>query len=56
MALNDKEMLETFVADATNQAMTKVREQVAQEAQKMAQAVGLPPGMLGGGFPGLGGP
>jgi nucleoid-associated protein EbfC len=54
MALNDKEMLETFIADATNQAMAKVREAVAQEAAKMAQAVGLPPGMLGGGLPGLG--
>jgi len=54
MALNDKEMLETFIADATNQAMAKVREAVSQEAQKMAGAVGLPAGMLGGGFPGLG--
>ncbi len=54
MALNDREMLETFIAAATNQAMTKVRELVAAEAAKMAQAVGLPPGMLGGGLPGLG--
>lgn len=54
MALNDREMLETFIAAATNQAMAKARELVAQETQKMAQAVGLPPGMLGGGIPGLG--
>ena len=54
MALNDKEMLETFIADATNQATAKVREAVALETGKMAQAVGLPPGLLSGGLPGLG--
>ncbi|MDB5312878.1 MAG: nucleoid-associated protein YbaB/EbfC family [Gemmataceae bacterium] len=54
MKLNDREMLEDLIAAATNQALTKVREQLAQESAKMAANIGLPPGMLGGGFPGLG--
>jgi DNA-binding YbaB/EbfC family protein len=53
MALNDREMLEDLIAAATNQALSKVREAVAQETQKIAQNMGLPPGMLGG-VPGLG--
>jgi DNA-binding YbaB/EbfC family protein len=55
MKLNDREMLEDLVAAATNQALTKVRQQLAEESAKMAANIGLPPGMLGGGFPGLGG-
>ena len=55
MQLNDREMLEDLVAAATNQALLKVREQLAQESAKMAQNIGLPPGMLGsGGIPGMG--
>ena len=56
MSLNDHEMLEDLFAAATNQALTKVREQLAQESAKMAQNIGLPAGMLGGGsgLPGLG--
>ena len=55
MKLNDREMLEDLVAAATNQALLKVREQLAQESAKMAQNIGLPPGMLGsGGIPGMG--
>jgi len=54
MALNDREMLEDLVAAATNQALAKVREQLAVESAKMAQNIGLPPGMLGNGFPGIG--
>ena len=54
MQLNDREMLEDLVAAATNQALLKVREQLAQESAKMAQNIGLPPGMLGGGgIPGM---
>jgi DNA-binding YbaB/EbfC family protein len=53
MALNDREMLEDLIAAATNQAMGKAREQVAQETAKVAQNMGLPPGMLGG-LPGMG--
>ena len=55
MKLNDREMLEDLVAAATNQALTKVRAQLAEESQKMAANIGLPPGMMGsGGFPGMG--
>lgn len=55
MQLNDREMLEDLVAAAVNQALTKVRAQLAEESAKMAANIGLPPGMLGGGFPGMGG-
>ncbi len=55
MKLNDREMLEDLVAAAVNQALTKVRAQLAEESAKMAAGMGLPPGMLGGGFPGMGG-
>ena len=55
MKLNDREMLEDLIAAATNQALTKVRKQLADESAKMAANIGLPPGMLGAGFPGLGG-
>ena len=54
MKLNDREMLEDLVAAATNQALTKVRQQLAEESAKMAANIGLPPGMLGNGFPGMG--
>jgi len=54
MKLNDHEMLEDLVAAATNQALTKVRAQLAEETAKMAANIGLPPGMLSGGFPGMG--
>jgi hypothetical protein len=53
--LGDREMLEDLIVAAVNAAMAKAREQVAAETQKVAAAMGLPPGMLsGGGFPGLG--
>jgi DNA-binding YbaB/EbfC family protein len=55
MKLNDREMLEDLIAGATNQAFAKVRTQLAEESAKMAANIGLPPGMLGGGFPGMGG-
>lgn len=54
MQLNDREMLEDLIAAATNQALTKVRQQLSEESAKMAANIGLPPGMLGGGFPGMG--
>ena len=57
MALNDREMLEDLIAAATNQALTKSKELVAEETAKMATNVGLPANMLGGlggGLPGLG--
>ncbi len=54
MKLNDREVLEDLIAAAANQALGKVRQQLAEESAKMAANIGLPPGMLGGGFPGLG--
>lgn len=54
MALNDREMLEDLIAAATNQALDKVRELMAQESGKMAASLGLPAGMMGGQFPGMG--
>jgi DNA-binding YbaB/EbfC family protein len=54
MQLNDREMLEDLVAAATNQALVKIREQLAQESAKMAANIGLPPGMLGNNIPGIG--
>ena len=54
MKLNDREMLEDLMVAATNAALNKVREQLAAESAKMASGMGLPPGMLGGGLPGIG--
>ena len=54
MQLNDREMLESLFVAATNQALNKVREQLAQESAKMAANMGLPPGVLGSGLPGIG--
>ena len=54
MKLNDREMLEDLMVAATNAALNKVREQLAAESAKMASGMGLPPGMLGGGLPGVG--
>jgi DNA-binding YbaB/EbfC family protein len=53
--LNDREMLEDLIVAATNQVLSKVREQLAAESAKMAGTLGLPAGALeslGGGFPG----
>jgi len=52
MKLQDREMLEDLIAAAANQALDKARQLVADETQKMAAELGLPPGM---GLPGLGG-
>ena len=51
LKLNDKEMLEDLIAAAVNQAMSKVRLLVAEETQKLAGGMGLPPGMS---LPGMG--
>ena len=51
MRLNDREMLEELFRAATNQALEKARQLVAQETAKMASNLGLPPGL---GLPGLG--
>ncbi|MCS6865602.1 MAG: YbaB/EbfC family nucleoid-associated protein [Gemmataceae bacterium] len=54
LQLNDREMLEDLIAAAVNQAFAKVRGQLAEESAKMAANMGLPPGLLGNSFPGLG--
>jgi DNA-binding YbaB/EbfC family protein len=54
MKLNDREMLEDLIAAAANQAIAKVREQLAAESAKLAANIGLPAGMMGGGLPGIG--
>jgi hypothetical protein len=54
LRLNDRTILEDLVTAAVNSAIAKARELVAAETQKMAQNMGLPPGMLGGGLPGFG--
>jgi len=51
LKLNDREMLEDLLRAATNQALQKARQAVAEETSKMAGSLGLPPGM---GLPGLG--
>jgi DNA-binding YbaB/EbfC family protein len=43
--LNDREMLEEMIRSAINQAIDRVRQQVAEETSKMASGLGLPPGM-----------
>jgi DNA-binding YbaB/EbfC family protein len=42
---NDREMLEDLIKAATNQALAKVRQLVADETTKMATGLGMPPGM-----------
>jgi hypothetical protein len=51
MKFNDREMLEDLIKGAVNQAMARVRDQAAVEANKMAAGLGLPPGMN---LPGMG--
>src|SRR6266550_21400 len=45
MKLNDREMLEDLIRAATNQALTKVKQQNADEMGKVAAGLGLPPGL-----------
>jgi DNA-binding YbaB/EbfC family protein len=42
--LNDREMLEDLIKAATNQALQKVRQMVAEETANMARDLGLPGG------------
>jgi nucleoid-associated protein EbfC len=46
----DREMLEEMIRGAVNQALTRIRVQVAEETQKMASSLGVPAGM---GLPGM---
>jgi hypothetical protein len=50
LRLGDREMLEDLIKAACNQAIERVRQQVADETGKMAAGFGIPPGM---GLPGL---
>jgi len=49
----DREMLEDLIKAATNQAIAKVRELIAEETGKMTGNLGLPSGMGLPGLPGL---
>jgi DNA-binding YbaB/EbfC family protein len=44
LKLNDREMLEDLVVAATNQALAKARQAVAEETTRMAGSIGLPGG------------
>jgi nucleoid-associated protein EbfC len=46
LRLNDREMLEDLIKAAVNQAITKARQQTAEETEKMATSLGLPAGMM----------
>ena len=50
LKLGDKDMLADLVMAATNMALAKARQEVANASQQMAQEAGLPipPGMLPG--------
>jgi DNA-binding YbaB/EbfC family protein len=50
LRLNDREMLEDLIRAATNQALERARQQVAEETGKVASGLGLPAGL---GIPGL---
>ena len=49
--MQDREMLEELIVSATNAALEKVRGLIADEARRVADDIGLPPGMS---IPGLG--
>ena len=49
----DREMLEDLIRAATNPAVAKVRQLIAEETNKMAVGLGLPPGVGLPGMPGL---
>jgi DNA-binding YbaB/EbfC family protein len=45
LKLGDREMLEDMIKGAVNQALARVRQQVAEETSKLAAGLGLPQGM-----------
>lgn len=47
-AMGDKELLEDLVRAATNDAVRRSKEIVAQKLMELAAQMGLPPGLLGG--------
>src|SRR5205814_3358514 len=46
MRSGDRELLEDLISAAVNQALERVRTQVAEETNKMASNMGLPMGMM----------
>jgi DNA-binding YbaB/EbfC family protein len=48
---NDKELLEDLIRAALNQALQRVRQEIAEETSKMAGGMGLPGGLN---LPGMG--
>jgi DNA-binding YbaB/EbfC family protein len=50
LRLNDREMLEDLIRGATNQALERARQLVAEETRKLAGGFGLPAGL---GLPGM---
>jgi DNA-binding YbaB/EbfC family protein len=46
--MDDREMLEDLLRAATNDAVRRSKDVVGQKLAGMAQAMGLPPGLLGG--------
>ena len=51
LAGGDRELLEDLIVAATNQAVDRVRQLVAEETGKLAQEFGVPPGIT---LPGMG--
>lgn len=45
MKTGDREFLEDLISSATNQALKKARQAVAEETAKLASGLGMPPGM-----------
>jgi DNA-binding protein YbaB len=45
MAGGDRELLEDLIVAATNQAIDRARQLAAEETGKMAQELGVPPGI-----------
>jgi DNA-binding YbaB/EbfC family protein len=45
MKANDKEFLEDLIRAAVNQALQRIRTQVAEETSKMAAGLGVPSGL-----------
>ncbi len=45
LVAGDRELLEDLIKAATNQALQKIRQQVAEEYAKMFAGLGLPAGM-----------
>jgi DNA-binding YbaB/EbfC family protein len=50
LSMKDREMLEDMIRAATNQAVERARQLVADETGKMASSFGVPPGL---GLPGM---